>query len=46
MKTREEFYEFVLLNRKIMADPENTKCTCPNTLCEWHGKCKECDKNS
>ena len=25
-----------------MADPENLKCRCPDTLCEWHGKCKEC----
>ena len=26
----------------MAADPEVTKCTCPDILCEWHGKCKEC----
>ena len=41
-RTKEEFYESVLRNRKMAADPELTKCTCPDTLCEWHGKCKEC----
>ena len=42
MKTKEEYYEQVLQNRKLAADSEITKCTCPNTLCDWHGKCKEC----
>lgn len=42
MKTKEEYYEQVLQNRKLAANPEITKCTCPNTLCDWHGKCKEC----
>ena len=43
MRTKEEYYEQVVLhNRKLMADPENSKCSCPNTLCDWHGKCKEC----
>ena len=43
MKTREEYYEQVVLkNRELAADPEVTKCTCPNTLCDWHGKCMEC----
>jgi hypothetical protein len=42
MKTKEEYYDLVLQNRKLAADPEITKCTCPNNLCEWHGKCKEC----
>ena len=42
MKTKEEYYELVLQNRKLAANPEITKCTCPNTLCDWHGKCKEC----
>ena len=42
MKTKEEYYESVLENRRLAADPNNIKCTCPNTLCDWHGKCKEC----
>jgi hypothetical protein len=42
MRTKEEYYDLVLQNRKLAADPEITKCTCPNNLCEWHGKCKEC----
>ncbi|MCL2774687.1 MAG: hypothetical protein FWD71_15270 [Oscillospiraceae bacterium] len=42
MRTKEEYYELALQNRKLAADPEITKCTCPNTLCDWYGKCKEC----
>ena len=42
MRTKEEYYEQVLKNRKLAADPEITRCTCPNTLCDWYGKCKEC----
>ena len=42
MKTREEYYEGVLENRRLAADPQITKCTCPNTLCDWYGRCKEC----
>lgn len=42
MRTKEEYYEYTLEKRKIVADPKNTRCTCPNTLCDWHGKCKEC----
>ncbi len=42
MRTKEEYYELVLENRKLAADPSVTKCPCPNELCEWHGKCKEC----
>ena len=41
-RTKEQFYESVLRNRKMAADPEVTRCTCPDILCEWHGKCKEC----
>ena len=41
-RTKEQFYESCLRNRKLAADPENLKCICPDTLCEWHGKCKEC----
>lgn len=42
MRTKEAYYEQVLENRKLATDPSVTKCTCPNTLCDWHGKCKEC----
>lgn len=42
MRTKEEYYGLVLKNRELAADPAITRCTCPNTLCDWHGKCKEC----
>ena len=42
MRTKEEYYEQVLQNRKLAADPAVSRCTCPNTLCDWHGKCREC----
>ena len=42
MKDKNEYYAMVLENRKLAADPQVIKCTCPNTLCDWHGKCKEC----
>lgn len=42
MRTKEEYYELVKQNRELSKDPKITKCTCPNTLCDWHGKCKEC----
>jgi SAM-dependent methyltransferase len=42
MKTSEEYYEFVLENRRLAADPQVAKCTCSNTMCDWHGKYKEC----
>jgi len=42
MRTKQEYYELVLENRKIASNPENIKCTCTQTLCEWHGRCKEC----
>ena len=42
MRTKEEYYDQVLKNRELAADPQITKCTCPNTLCDWYGKCKEC----
>jgi len=43
MRTKEEYYEQVVLkNRELASSPSITKCTCPNTLCDWHGKCKEC----
>jgi len=42
MKTKEEYYDIVLENRRLAADMQILKCSCPNTLCDWHGKCKEC----
>ncbi|NLK08159.1 MAG: hypothetical protein GX316_05605 [Firmicutes bacterium] len=43
MRTKEQYYEEVVLkNRELAADPEVTKCPCPNGLCDWHGKCREC----
>jgi hypothetical protein len=42
MKTKEEYYESVLENRRIVSDPNNTACPCPSTLCEWHGRCRDC----
>jgi len=42
MRTKEEYYDLILENRRLAADPQITKCSCPNTLCDWHGKCKEC----
>lgn len=42
LKTKEEYYESVLANRKLVDTPAVMACTCPSTLCEWHGKCREC----
>jgi hypothetical protein len=42
MRTKEEYYELVLENRKIAGNPENLKCPCTEILCEWHGRCREC----
>ena len=42
MGTKEEYYEGILETRRFVADPEVTKCACTHTLCDWHGKCKEC----
>ena len=41
-KEKEQFYEASQKSRQLLTDPDVTKCTCPETLCEWHGKCKEC----
>ena len=38
----EKFYKLIQEIREVVKDPENLKCTCPNTYCEWYGKCKEC----
>ena len=43
MRTKEEYYEeIVLKNRQLAEELKDMKCSCPNTLCDWHGKCKEC----
>jgi len=42
MRTKQEYYESVLENRKIAGESENLKSTCAQTLCEWHGRCREC----
>ena len=42
MRTKEEYYEHILENRKIISNSAITDCPCPVSLCEWHGKCKEC----
>ena len=42
MRTKEELYDLILEEREFVKDPANTRCICPETLCEWHGKCKEC----
>lgn len=42
MRTKEEYYARVLENRQLATDPQLLQCTCPNTLCDWHGKCREC----
>ena len=34
MRTKEEYCELVLENRRPAADPQITKCACPNTLCD------------
>lgn len=42
MRTKEEYYQLVLQNRELAQNPDIIKCICPNTLCEWHGQCKQC----
>lgn len=42
MRTKEEFYKVIQGVRAVLSDPENLKCTCPKTNCEWHGNCKLC----
>lgn len=37
MRTKEEYYQLVLENRRLAGQEEVTRCTCPNTLCDWHG---------
>jgi len=40
--TKEEYYENIKKIRAVLKDPENLKCTCPKTKCEWHGNCRKC----
>ncbi|MCL1795318.1 MAG: hypothetical protein FWG37_00365 [Clostridia bacterium] len=42
MRSKEQYYDQVLINRQLAGNPDITQCTCPNTLCDWHGKCREC----
>jgi len=42
MRTKDEYYELTLENRRIANDPELTKCPCTRPLCEWHGNCTAC----
>ena len=38
----EELQEEMKKWAEIVADPENLKCTCPVTACEYHGNCLKC----
>ena len=31
-----------LKKQELAKRPEVLRCTCPHTLCEWHGRCREC----
>ena len=42
MQTKEEYYALITEVRSALLDPENLKCSCPKTKCEWHGDCKKC----
>lgn len=42
MLSKEEYYKLILEIRKVVEDSTNTKCTCPNTYCEWFGNCVKC----
>ncbi len=43
MMSKEDYYnKIVKVNREILKNPENLKCTCSKIKCEWHGKCQEC----
>lgn len=42
IRTKEEHCKLVFQNRTLAADPKVTRCTCSNTLCDWHGKFMEC----
>jgi hypothetical protein len=40
--TKEQYYEKIKEIRSILANPDNLKCCCPKTKCEWHGSCQKC----
>lgn len=40
--TREWYYEQRQRERELMKDPENVRCPCVNTFCQWHGRCHQC----
>jgi len=40
--TKQEYYELILKDRELVKEPEVLRCTCTQTLCEWHGRCREC----
>ena len=42
MISKEKFYDLIQEFRNVADDDENTKCTCSNTKCEWHGNCVKC----
>ena len=39
---REKFSELVKESREIVKNEKDRPCSCPETNCEWHGKCFEC----
>jgi len=42
MSPNDEYNRIMEESKKLFADPQIFKCTCSNTVCEYHGKCKEC----
>jgi len=42
MDAKEQYYEKIQEIRKVLENPENLKCSCPKTKCEWHSDCKKC----
>ena len=42
VRTKEQYYEEVVLKNREFVKTHQFRCACPNTLCDWHGKCREC----
>lgn len=40
--TKQEFYEEHQRDKELVQRADVMKCTCPELLCMWHGKCREC----
>jgi hypothetical protein len=40
--TKKQFLKLIRQARAFLATAEGADCPCPNTKCEWHGKCTEC----